>query len=63
MEKYANHEKSYNPKNPCLNFNNWKINFVNKATFGRSKPSEGLDYFKTRENWNNFVGEFEKQKD
>ena len=62
MEKYANHEKSYNPKNPCLNFNNWKINFVNKATFGRSKPSEGLDYFITRENWNNFVGEFEKQK-
>ena len=47
---------SYSP----LKINDWNINFLNKGTFGRSKPEEGLAYFKTNDNWVNFVNSTNK---
>ena len=44
-------DHSYSP----LKTDGWKINFLNKGTFGRSKPEDGLAYFKTNDNWVNFV--------
>ena len=43
-----------------LKISNWKINFLNKHTFGKSKPEDGLDYFNTNDNWVNFVNNFSK---
>jgi hypothetical protein len=47
-------DHSYSP----LTINDWKINFLNKDTFGRSKPEDGLAYFKTNDNWVHFVNSF-----
>ena len=41
--------------NSNLDFGNLSINLVNKSSFGRSKPREGLAYFETDDNWNNFL--------
>ena len=58
MEENGNIKKHSDCKNSYLNLNGWKINFVNKATFGRSKPDEGLEYFQTKDNWNNFLSDY-----
>ena len=41
--------------NSSLDFGDLSINLVNKSSFGRSKPREGLAYFETDDNWNNFL--------
>ena len=53
--RYNGYEEGNQFEYPPQISSDWSINFVNKETFANAKPKAGLRYFRTNDNWVNFL--------